>query len=285
MTRRCSPLLVALVLVGLVVAGCGGDDDGDNTVAANCTPEYRTTTLEKGVLKVASTAFPPYSDPDPSADTIGGVDGAIITRFAKQACLELDVSEVPFAAAVSAVSSRRVDVALGSVYGTPERAKVVALAEPLYRDENAIISKQGYSTMDELAGKSIETVQGYYFADPAQKVYGDDLKLVPGNVNMYQDLAVGRAEVGLDSYAAANYYLEERNIEGFKVVVPEPHPTIPIVGPDVGQVTILYSKKAPVLGESLNRYIRGLKESGQMADMLAANGFPRSAAKTGPPRW
>jgi polar amino acid transport system substrate-binding protein len=279
------PILSSLAALGLVVLGlaaCGGDDDDATAeVAANCKAKYDVPGIKDGTLKVGAIQYPPYSTiTDGEA---GGVDGEIVSGFAEATCLGLEVTETSFAAAVSSITSGRNDVAMGDLYRTKERAAEVSLSDPVYLDQVGIISRDGIDTVDGLTGKKIATVQGYYFVDDVTKTFGDDVQLFPDSIKMFQDLLAGRSEAALESYPSAVAYLESRGAtDSFQVKVPPADPRIPATGANAAQSTFAYDDSVAGLGKALNDYLRDIRESGELARILDANGLPKSAADVGP---
>jgi polar amino acid transport system substrate-binding protein len=275
-------LPVAATGLALVVSACG-DDAGSPSAGPDCTPKYTVKTQEDGVLRVGAIQYPPYSTI--KGGDVGGIDGDIMAGFAKAACLKMEADETTFAAAVSSVTSRRNDVAMGDLYRTEERAQEVALSNPVYLDELGVVSKTGLDSMKALEGKNVATVQGYYFVEDVKKTFGENVKLFPDNVKMYQDLFAGRSEAGLDSFPAAVEYLKSRGKEGeYQVKVPPVDPRIPATGEQAAQSAYAYDKSARELGEALNAYVEDIRASGELAEILSANGIPASAAEVGDPR-
>lgn len=282
---RLAALAAALVIALMTLAACGSSDSGSsNTVAKNCTPKYKVKTHNDGELTVAAIQYPPYSEVRPGSNEVGGIDGAVITKFARDACLDVKVITTTFAAAVSSVTSGRADVALGSIYRTAARAREVGLSDPIYLDQLGIVSKEGFDTIKAMEGHKVATVQGYYFQDDVQRVFGGDLKLFPSNVNMFQDLVAGRSEAGLDSYAAAVAYFRSRGIDTFQVKVPPVDPRVAATGAHAAQTTFLYDKSAAELGDGINQFLATERKAGTLGDLLEGQGLPRSAADVGEPR-
>ena len=249
-------------------------------MAANCKAKYDVSGAKGGKLRVGAIQYPPYSTV--TDGEAGGIDGEIMTGFAKAACLEMEVSETSFAAAVSSITSGRNDVAMGDLYRTKERADEVALSDPVYLDQVGIISREGIDSIDELTGKKLATVQGYYFVDDVTETFGDDVQLFPDSVKMFQDLLAGRSEAALESYPSAVAYLESRNAtDAFQVKVPAADPRIPATGANAAQSTFAYNDSVAGLGEALNDYLRDIRESGELARILDENGLPKSAADVG----
>ena len=280
-TKRLLPL--AAIGLALMVSACGDDEANSPSVASGCTPKYEVKTQQDGVLRVGAIQYPPYSTI--KGDEVGGIDGEIMAKFAKAACLELEAKETSFAAAVSSVTSGRNDLAMGDLYRTKERAQEVALSNPVYLDQLGIISKTGLESMQALEGKKLATVQGYYFVKEVKDTFGEDVKLFPDNIKMYQDLFAGRSEAGLDSLPAAVEYLKSVGKDGdYQVKVPPVDPRIPATGEQAAQSAYAYDKSAEEFGTALNAYLEDIRASGELAKILSANGIPASAAKVGDAR-
>jgi len=276
-------LLAASALIVVALGACGDDDDdGGTAVAADCEPQYEVPGAD-GTLKVGVIQYPPYSSVDDGE--AGGMDGEIMNGFAEAACLDTEVTETTFAAAVSSITSGRNDVAMGDLYRTEDRAAEVALSDPVYLDQPGIISREGIDTVEGLTGKQIATVQGYYFVEDVTEAFGDDVQLFPDNIKMYQDLIAGRSDAGLDSAPAAIEYLDSQGVaDEFTVEVPPADPRIPATGAEAAQSTFAYNDEVEGLGEALNAYIADIRESGELAEIVAEGGLPEAAADTGPPK-
>lgn len=278
-------LAAVLVIAAVLVAACGdADSDGGSTeVSADCKPKYKVQGTDE-TLRVGAIQYPPYSSIEDGE--AGGIDGDIVRGFAEAACLNLEVSETTFAAAVSSVTSGRTDIAMGDLYRTRERADEVSLSAPVYLDQLGIVSRDGFDSIESLEGQAVATVQGYYFVDSVTEVFGDDLQLFPDNIKMYQDLFAGRTNAGLDSYPAAVEYLESRNMsDAFQVKVPPVDPRVPATGTDAAQSAYAFSDEVAGLGEGLNAYVKDIRASGELGQILADNGIPESAAEVGKPRF
>jgi polar amino acid transport system substrate-binding protein len=108
---------------------------------------------------------------------------------------------------------------------------------------------------------------------------GDDLKVYASSLNMYQDLRNGRLDVATDSYGSAAYTVGE----DFEVEVAEPFEQV-AASLEGGQTTFPMTKDNQEMFEAFNEHIAEMHESGEMAEILEANGLDGSAAETGEPR-
>ncbi|QNH77020.1 amino acid ABC transporter substrate-binding protein [Pseudomonas protegens] len=249
---------------------------------ADCKPAHSFETLTPGVLAVAAWVFPPYSIPGPG-NQLSGVDGEIIKRIAARECLEIKLTVVDPAAVIQSVIARRADVGIGDWYRTAERSKALGLSAPLYLDMMGIISSEGYSSISELEGKRIGTVQGYLWVDDLKKVFGDNLVLYPNPVAMAQDLASKRIALGVDSFAVGVASQQKGAYPGQHIKVSEPDPRVRATL-QPGQSSFPHTKANTALGVALNDNIQALHASGEIAEILGAFGLDKQAANVGAPR-
>ncbi|NKX51586.1 transporter substrate-binding domain-containing protein, partial [Arthrobacter deserti] len=89
-------------------------------------------------------------------------------------CLEVDWQEVTFAAGLQSLQSGRVDTSMGGIYRTAERAELLDLGGTPYRDGVALLCKEGYKSLEDLAGKKVGVIQGYLWNKDLQAALGND---------------------------------------------------------------------------------------------------------------
>ena len=268
-------LLYATVLaMASTMAGCGGSSDSD--VSSSCKPAHEFPTVKKGTLTVALYDLPPFSKLD--GKKITGVDGDLINEIAKKECLTITAKPAATAAVIPMVQAGRADVAVADWYRTAERAKIVALSDPLYTDQMAVISKNGVSDLSTLKGKRVGTVDGYLWVGDMKKFLGSSLKVYSTTLNMNQDLKAGRIDVGIDSYGSGKF-----NNKDLKVEVADSHPEI-AASQEGAQASFPIPLSNKELLAAINADIADLHKSGELAKILTANGLDATAADTGSPR-
>lgn len=270
------------VSAALLMTACGGDEgSGEATpdAAADCTPQHEFETVSEGTLTVGLYDLPPYSM-TAGPDGMDGVDADIIREIAERECLTVTPRPSNTAAIIPAVQQGRTDLGIGDWYRTAAREEVVNLSDPLYLDQMGIISEAGVSSVSELEGKAVGTVDGYLWVQDLQEVLGDDLRLYPSAVNMNQDLAAGRIEVGVDSYGSA---LQTQEETGLQVEVAESDPRV-AASQEPAQAGFPVSPENEALLEAINEVIADLHEEGRIAEILESYGLPASAAEVGEPR-
>jgi len=229
------------------------------------------TTIEPGVLNVACTcAALPHIGPGAAV----GVHGEFLALFLKEHELRLQVQKMPFASIIQTVQSKRADIG-SSFIQTPERARVVAFAEPLFYDFIDLTQKRDgtVTTLKDLKGKQVGSVQGYTFIQYLRPFLGDDLHLYPDIDALFADLVAGRLAVTMSGAAIASYTGKLHPAWGMK--------TIPLKSGDgiIPESALRYTasmivnKENPGLVTALNTLRDRLKANGQLKEILAKYGL------------
>jgi polar amino acid transport system substrate-binding protein len=275
-----SRIAVAIVSAGaaLLMSACGGGG-GAPQATGDCTPRHQFSTVTEGTLTVGVFDLPPYSTTT-GPDGIGGVDAEILREIAKAECLTITAQAGNTPSLIPGVQQGRFDLAIGDWYRTEARAKIVNLSDPLYLDDMGIISATGVTTVAEMEGKKVGTVDGYLWVQDLQKVLGDNLALYPSSVDMNQDFKAGRIEIGVDSYGSA---LQTFKGTETKIEVAKPDDRV-AASKEAAQATFPMAKDNADMLNAFNEIIAELHANGTIAKILEAHGLPASAEKTGPPR-
>ena len=283
-TRRIRKALIgavaALSLAALTACSSGGAGGTGSTGEAGgeCTPKSEFSTIKQGELAVVLYDLPPFSKLE--GGKVTGVDGDVITAFAEENCLTINATSAATAANIPTVQSGRADVTIAAWYRTAQRAEIVLLSDPIYTDQMAIISKDGISDVSQLEGMTVGTVDGYLWVEDMRKVLGDNLRVYPTTLNMNQDLAAGRIDVGIDSYGSAIFNNTE---DKYKVEVVKPDERV-AASQEAAQIAIPVAPGNQELVDAINAFIKEIREDGRLEQILKDNGLDPSAADTGEPR-
>lgn len=250
--------------------------------AQDCTPQHEITTVNAGFLTVAAPTFPPFSVPQGDGG-LTGIDGEIVNEIAARECLEVRVEQVEYATAVPYVISNRADVAIGNYYRTAERGKVVNLSAPLYLDQMGIYSKDGISSISDLVGRRVGTVQGYLWVSELQGILGSELTLYNNYVALYQDLDAGRIDVAIDGIAVGTAAQQEGALQGVEIKVAEPDERVRAsVAPPQAGLPLTPGNEG--LLTAVDEIIADLHATGRLAEIMVQFGMPESATDVGEPR-
>lgn len=267
---------VTLAALASVLTACGSGDGP--TVSADCEPAHAFSTLKKDTLTVAVTSAAPYSMVDGQKPS--GIDGDVVEKFAKEECLEISFKTYPYGSAVEAVKAGRVDLATGGFYRTKERNEIVTLSAPMYTDPEAIVSKEGYTKVDDLLGKKVATVSGYSWVPFTKEIYGADTPIYPDSNALFQDLRGGRIDASIDGFIGGSYTARDSD---FKVEVMEPDPRMPASN-SIPQNGLILDPKNAKLAAAVDAVIAQFHSDGTIVEVLDKYGIAASAADTGEPR-
>lgn len=268
----CTAILGAALFVGMASVA----------FAQDCKPKHEFKTITPGTLTIAVTTYAPHSFIDESGK-MSGIDGDIAAEFAKRECLSVKPVAVDPAAAIQYVLSGQADITTGDWYRTAERAKVMNLSYPLYKDQMGLYSKGGMKTVEELVGKQVGTVQGYLWVADSKKLLGANLRLYPNSVNMHQDLQSGRIDVGIDGYSTGAYAAKNGSLKDIKVEIAAPDSRIRATK-EAAQASLPYAKSASDFGAALDANIEEMHKDGTIAKILKSYGLDESAGDTGEPK-
>ncbi|MFD1210534.1 substrate-binding periplasmic protein [Arthrobacter sp. GCM10027362] len=278
MNKMFRTLTAAALACGVALTAGACSRNAESTVAADCKPAHTFPTVSKGTLTVGLPEIPPFSYTKDGKPT--GVDVDIVNEFAKANCLEVKYQPVAYTAAVPSVQNKRIDLTVGDWYRTKARTEIVNLSAPMYLDELGVISKEGITSMEQLKGKQVGTIDGYMWVSDMRKMLGGDLKVYPSSVELKQDIEAGRLDVGVDAYGTALYNFKDSK---YKVTTVKPDPAVAAtVQP--AQTTLPYTKDNTGMGTALDEAINNLHSTGRMVEILKQHGLPDSAAEVGKPR-
>lgn len=265
------------------MSACGSDkasESGSEAEGAECTPAHDISTIDEGFLTVAAYAYPPFSDFD--GDALAGAEGEIITRIAEMECLEIKVVKGDASAMIASITSGRADTTIGSWYRTAEREEVVNLSSPVIADRLTLVSAEGVGTIEGLKGKKVGSILGFLWNEDLAGVVGDDLNLYETGQAMYSDLKSGRIDVIVDTFPSAQAVLETTPIEGLQFIAPPADPVV-VSTQKPGQSNFPTNKDNPDLAAAFDDDIASLRESGELEQIVVANGFQAEAADPGEP--
>jgi len=253
-----------------------------SAAAQDCTPDRQFPTVTPGTITVAVYSYPPFATLLDDGG-IGGVDSDIVKVIAERNCMSVTPVVVDPSAVIQNVLTKKVDLGIGDWFRTAERAKVLGLSYPMYVDQMAFYSREGYSRLDQLAGKRVGAVSGFLYAGQLERALEDSVSLYPNPVALAQDLQAGRIDVAVDGYGTGAYAKSQGAYEGIEIKIAEPDARVP-VSVEPAQIALLYHLDNPELGKAIDAELQDMQAGGAIADILDANGLDRSGAETGEPR-
>jgi polar amino acid transport system substrate-binding protein len=210
--------LAALVAIfALVVASCGGDDDGGGETAATGAGETAATgatgetgipeftTLQEGVLQVASCLdYPPFESVE--GDDEVGFDVDLSEEIATRLGLEVEWITHDFDTVFTALQGNQFDMVAAASTITDERLQIVDFSDPYYAARQSLIvnveETPDLTSTDQLGEGDVVGVQrgttGFAWAEDNLTPHGVELKTFTNITPAYQDLEAGNV-VGIIS--------------------------------------------------------------------------------------
>lgn len=277
--RRGAPAGAAVAALALALTGCS--TTAGASVDPSCTPKHEFSTVNAGTLTVAAYDFAPHLKIE--GNQIAGVEGELLNEIAKRECLTVTLEAAGGAgAAIPSVQAGRADLAAADWWRTKARAKVVALSNPVYLDQGALVSVAGYKTVAELDGKKIGSVAGNLWNDEFSQVFGDKFSVYQDPEAVFNDLAAGRIDAVIDSVGATTARFESKPIQDAKIVPLQPDARIPVTA-HPGQLNWPTKLDNTALTNAINENIEDLRKDGTIAELLKKYGMDPSAAEVGEP--
>ncbi len=250
--------------------------------AQSCTPKHTFTTVEPGSISVGASTYAPYSLIN-AEGVLVGIHGDIIAEIAKVECLKVKPIVADGGSGIQYVLSKKADTTTGDWYRTAERARVFYLSAPLYIDQMAVYSKEGYDAISRMDGKLIGSTSGNLWNGDMKKVFGDKLKLYQTSVSMQQDLMAGRVDLGVDGESIGVVAQQQGQLQGIKIVGIKPDPRV-AASQEAGQGTFPMTKDNEGLHKTFDKNIKQMHKDGTIGKLLTKYGLSESAATTGAPR-
>lgn len=275
--KKIVTLIVIINLIGTII-GCGICNVG-TTIANNSIEKDRLKMIkEKGVLTVAA---PPRETPfffkNPKTNAISGIDADIITEIARRLGInKIEIKEATFANLLEELNTdNSIDVAVGGIFITPEREKLVAFTRPLYKESEAVIVSRfsKINFMNDLKNAVVGVEKGTVFENLAKKWKENnlikELVVLDSTIELFNAIGNGKIDAGLADSIIINYYLlkeKEPLLRTLKDYTPE-------LQEDIG---IAVKKNDIFLLNELDKTINDMKADGTLYAILVKNGLDKN---------
>lgn len=231
-------------------------------------------TLQPGLLQVTIEPYMPYTamkDKD-----LVGLDSDILAAVAKKLGLELEVSVTDFAGMLASVQSRRADITIGGIAWSDARQKVGLFTDPPYYSPPAmgVVGDASFPDVSSLEGHALGTVTGYVWAKSIAQVPGASAHTYPTANGVFDDLAVGRIDVGFLDPLLITYEQQQRPDSKIHIAYLQPataaevakHPDYQYFQP---YMTGFYlPKEAPKLAKAISDGIDAMYKDGSLAALV-----------------
>ena len=168
----------------------------------------------------------PYVFPNPKDPSkLIGFEVDIADAIARELGVKAKQSQNAWDSLIPALERGDFDIAINGIEITPQREARVIFSIPYYiYTEQLVVRKEETAIKDinGLKGKKVGTLSGTVAQDILMGIAGVDVKVYSGQVEPYEDLALGRLDAVLLDLPIAAYYAN-------------PNPKLKYAGPPVGE--------------------------------------------------
>lgn len=226
-------------------------------------PHSKDGTLEKikkrGYLLWGADAEggAPYVFPDPKDPSkLIGFEVDFAQAIAKELGVSARQAQNAWDSLIPALTRGDFDIAMNGIEITPQREEKILFSNPYYIYTEQLVVRKDEVTIkviNDLKNKKAGTLSGTTAQTILTDIGGVDVKIYPGQVEPYEDLAIGRIDAVLLDLPIAAYYAK-------------PNPKLKYTGQPIGEgfYGIAVRKNDHLLKEKLDSIIFKLLENGEL---------------------
>ena len=264
--KKTLSMLVALMMLALFAAGCGGSTPAkpEAKPEAKPAPVSRIDQIKKnGKLILATGNYRPFEYHDEKTNKVIGYDIDVAEAIAKKIGVPLVIQEMQFTGLIPSLQNGQADFVIAAMYITPARREIVDFAEP-YMDTGMIVVVRKDDTAikgpNDLKGKTVGVKAGATSEKVVQEMNEKGAKITiksyKETVDHNLDLQNGRLD------AAVNDLLNQLEYN-------KTNPALKVVGEPFtkAQLGIAVKKGDKELLDLINVVLKELKASGESEKM------------------
>lgn len=176
------------------------------------TPAEQAYIQANPVLRVhAESEWPPYNFVENG--NVKGFSNEYIQLIAQKVGLEVEFVVGPtWDEFITLLAQKKIDVVTNMVI-TEDRNKFAIYSEEYVFDlVNSLLTRKSgedYTDFEQLKGKNLAIVRGFFFEEILSKYYPDiNLLLTNNTLDAMKQVEAGRADAALESHATFNYYID-----------------------------------------------------------------------------
>ena len=210
----------------------------------------------------AAEPYPPFTSLDASGKWVGW-EVEFAEAVCKEAKLDCVITTVSWDGIIPALTTKKIDMIVGSLSITEERLKTIDFSDKYYSNPAGIIGPKGVdfdATPEGLAGKIIGVQIASNHAAYAKKHFtdADEIKEYQTQDEVNQDLAAGRVDAVQAGAIALDVFLKSEagaccELKG------NVKPDVEVLGPGIG---IGLRKEDTALKDKMNAAIKAIRANG-----------------------
>lgn len=210
--KKLSILLIVLMALGLMAAGCGGGGE-----------EEAEGTGETLALNVGTdAAYAPFEYKGDGGQ-VEGFDADLIKAIGEAAGIEVQIKHVDWDGLFPALESGDINAIISAMTITEERKEIVNFSEPYFESMQTIAVKEDspIADLDELVGKPVGVQQnttGQFAMEELEGVNLDDIKKYPTTPDALMNLENGLVEAVVADAPVVKKYIDINPDCGLKMI-------------------------------------------------------------------
>lgn len=199
----------------------------------------------------------PYIFPDPeNPENYIGFEVDLAEAIAKKLGVKAIHKQNAWDGLVPALERGDFDIAMNGIEITDDRKETILFSRPYYVYTEQLVVRQEENNINEvndLKGKKVGTLSGTVAQEILENLGGVDVRIYPGQVAPYEDLAIGRIDAVLLDLPIAAYY-------------GKPNPKLKYAGKPMGEglYGIAIRKEDEELKVKIDEILAQLLESGEL---------------------
>jgi polar amino acid transport system substrate-binding protein len=202
----------------------------------------------------------PYIFPDPKDPSkLIGFEVELADAIAKELGVEARQAQNAWDSLIPALMRGDSDIAMNGIELTPQREKEVSFSKPyyIYTEQLVVRSREEkIRSVDDLRGRKVGTLSGTVAQDILMGMEGVIMRIYSGQVEPYEDLAIGRLDAVLLDLPIAAFYAK-------------PNPELKYAGNPVGEgfYGIAIRKGDDELRKKIDEILANLMNSGKLKEI------------------
>lgn len=282
MKKLSKKVLIVIIIInffGMIFEGSAGRYDS-RAIVTNVSEQKDRLQLikEKGEITVAS----PQNDVsyfyiDPSTKKLEGTEADIITEIASRLGVnKIETKNSPFVNLLDKLNTDdSIDIASGGIFITPEREKIVAFTQPIYKATEAVVvpTFSNINFKSDLKNAVVGVEKGTVYESMGERWKNDkiikDIVIFQNSTELLDAIYRRKIDAGLvDSVIVKYSLLKNKNI---------PLRILKDYTPELsGNIAIAVRKNDKTLLNALNEKIKEMKADGTLYAILVENGLDKN---------
>ncbi|MGP4061206.1 glutamine ABC transporter substrate-binding protein [Halobacillus sp. H74] len=199
-------LFIMVIVLGMLLAGCGGEDEGASGSGDSGSDDSGET-----YTVATDNNFVPFEFMNEETGEMEGFDIDLIKAIADEAGFNINIESMKFDGVVAGMQSGRYDIGIAGMTITDERKETIDFSDPYY-DAGLMLAvsedNEEIKSEEDLAGKKVGTRSGTTSESYITDNHPDaELVTFPGIVEAYMDLESGRLDAVMYDVPNVQYYV------------------------------------------------------------------------------